>query len=113
MNKKTKIFIVLAMLAIPALVHFGVALRIRRLELYSDNYAFMKDLMSWQAPIAKGFFDYFWQNFIYYLSPHLSVIIFASLFHWRFSLTARALAVTNIVLILFSILIYANRGVSP
>ena len=111
MKKNSKILIVIVMLTIPAFVHFGIALRIKRLDLYSDSQTFIKDLMSWQKPLSNGFFDYFWPNFLIYLSPHISLMFLAIIFRLHFSLTVYGLAMINIVLTTYCILLYGGTTI--
>jgi hypothetical protein len=110
-----KIFVVIAMLSLPAFVELWINLRVKRIEFYGDTYAIMNDLMSWNESLSKGLMNYFWPNLFYYLSPHITLIVVAILLRLRFKLIVRALVIINLVLILFSFWIYgrANLPDSP
>ena len=111
MKKTMKIATVIAMLSVPAFVHFGVIFRVQRLELYSDSYNLVKNLIAWHGPLLKGLLQDFWPNVLFYASPHISILILAIVLRLRFILTVRALVVINFVLICFSFWIYGRAHV--
>lgn len=108
MDKIINTLVMIAMLSVPAIVHFGIRLRVQQLKFYGDTSALMKDLMSWNEPLLNNFLDHLWPNYFYYLSPHICLIILAIIFRLHFKLTVSALGVVNLVLILFSFWIYGR-----